>query len=569
MKKIFFAGASTLLVLSVVFYFNVSSGQTVLAKLLPSETILYMEQQDLSASIEFFVESRFGKVVLGLDVGAIAKDLKLTDQKRTALKEEFNHFKELLDDPLLHQLFGQKAVLALLPAPSNAQGESIDKQIVDRLVVVAQPKQSTKIIEKIADVYSGKDDITTSSYGDFKIYKIENGSQTISVAIVDDLLIMALEEGQLRLCLDVYDNQKPSLQQNEDYQYHRALYTDINRFAYLSMDSLRDDISKVKETFAPVVAQIVEDEMQTAAGVSSVSYSGWRATDAYEDKIVARYILDQVSDTLRHQLTKKPSSNSSKTWIPSDVVGYYWTNTLDLELLWQLYSDDETGVPWLSEIEQNFQNITGEDLVTVLADIGAEASFLMKPGQENQLIPVPEIACFLKTGDSELLDSIITKLIQQYGLPMLQEKYKDVSYHYLGMRLQGDLQPVYGFYKGFLIFTTSPKMFENIIETSLGDDRLIDSEQFKTVDTGLAENNNGYGYLQVEHFLKESEKVLRWSNTMLAIQDGQKSAQAGQLLDHLVLPLLDGLMMYTESSSRSYFSKDSVIIESRTTLTNQ
>ena len=55
-------------------------------------------------------------------------------------------------------------------------------------------------------------------------------------------------------------------------------------------------------------------------------------------------------------------------------------------------------------------------------------------------------------------------------------------------------------------------------------------------------------------------------STIVAIEDKTTATRAKIIVNELIIPLLEGAKMYERSMNRSYFTTETVVIESRTKI---
>ncbi len=566
MKKIVYLFAALLVLIGgwlIIFGNPVSS--VVPAGLLPSNSISYFEHNNGSESLKTFTGSRLGKNLLNLDLDSICLALELSEEQSRELKQNINQLISLKDNQLLHDIFGQQMVVAVLPEKSEFNLADPAEFIKKRTVLITKPKYSANLLEKIAKQFLDEGQIVESTYEQFTLKRVNYSGQQLSTVIIDGYFIVSYSEKMIKKCIDVYNEKLPSLAASTEIKKHLKPTKDADSFYFLSIEELIAEGRKVSASFDETVQEMFEEEFLALDGFTSASYYGTFTANMQDDYFAIYFDKDRINKYAQKQLLIAPSTNDTVSWVSNEQVAYYWANTLDFETLWQAYKDESEPVPELIQAEVTFQGITGNSVDEFVSLFNGEAAFFLSKSDQSQLIPVPTFMSFFKVSDKEKVVSAIDKVISAYSIPVQKNEYKGVSYSFWGPFLQQNLQPTYGIYKDYFFLANSPQSIQKRID-AIENENIEENELFKKVDTGAGEPSNSFVYARIDLFLAEIVNVMQWSKNMLIMQEPEMSQQVDMLMKHLIMPIVDGCSMYTETTSRSYFTEDSIIIESRTNI---
>ena len=566
MKKIFFLFTALLILVGGwIFIFGNPVSKLAPTDILPVNTISYFEHNNGSENLKTFTDSRLGQNFLNLDIDNISVALKISEKQKKELKKNINQFIALKDNQLLHDIFGKQLVVGVLPEEGSFDINDPARFVQKRVVVITKPKYSANLLEKLAEQFLGEGQIIDSNYEQFTLKRVNYSGQKLSTVIIDGYFIMSYSENLIKRCIDVHNKKEPSLTHSQELQKNLDPSGESESFYYLSIDDLVTEGRKFSANFKQATQEMLEKEFTALDGFTSASYYGSFSADMQDDHFAIYFDKDKINKYAKKQLQISPSRNETVSWLSQKQVAYYWANTLDFETLWQAYKDESESVPELLQAEATFQGITGYTIETFLSFFNSETAFFLSKSDESQLIPVPSFISFLKVHDKEKVLNAIDKVITTYGIPVQKSDYKGINYSSWGPFLQQNLQPVYGVYKDYLFLANSPQSLQKSID-SIEKPNITDNDFFKKVDTGINEQSNSFAYVKIDMFLAEIAKLMQWGKNMVIMQKPEISQQVNMLMQHLIMPIIDGCSMYTETTSRSYFTENSIIIESRTNI---
>jgi hypothetical protein len=574
MKKIgIFIGLACVVAAGAYFMVTARLAKVTGADFLPTEVLFTLEQRELGPLLDDFKVSRLGRAVSGLDLVKIATDLGRTPEEIEQVRDGKKQFEDSLNSPIFREFFGQEFTIGVLPVADFAL-VAPEKSVRSSLLLIAKPQHNTDILELITKLFAKKMEQTSLQHGKYSLkqYLIEEGV-TLTVAIVDSFVIAALDEHVVKASLDRYDSKQGSLSQNQEYIRLRKEFVDAKLFAYASMPVISKQTSQLTATLDPAQKEGLQQAVEQWQGWEGMAFGAWKEKGMLRDKGMVLFKKDKLTPLVAKMCSVKPVENKTLAMIPANILGYYWSNTLNMSAFWEMFTQEmKDDAEQLAAMEKSVKSSTGFELQEIFAMFGSEAVFVLKDIAAEGFIPLPNGAIFLQLAQEEKFITMVEALLAKVEIPIQTEEYKGVKLKSLGMSLHPSLQPVYGVYQGYLIVADTVDLVKKIIDNKDGGsaNTLIGEAGFQQINQGLNQGltqaNNSVSYVKFSALLKMMKELANWGGTMLAMQDPETAQQAKILIDQLIHPLFDGLAMYEVVGSRSVIKDDAIILESSTTL---
>ena len=567
--KIFVASATILLVIVYFLVWQIKPfeyGET--SEFVPATALLYAEQKDVEAFLDDLQNSKLGRAIQSIDYLKIGKEIDLKNEDLTLLKKITNVIKNNWDSEIIKELFGEKVALALLQ-PQRATGYL---NLVDffkaNTVLITQPKHKAEILQIIIERYAAYTEnitISTHQYGQHHIKRISIDDEIFSIVVLNGMYLISFEEQQLRRCIDTFDNELASLPENVEYATLREHYPDPDQFAFLSLKNSRDFVAKHLPMYDFSGRDIVEKEIAASIGFSGFSYGAWKEQSLIKDRIMILHNHEIANSFVEKQLKLPPSICDTLQFSPQDPLVFYWTNILDFESLYRFYNEK---VPRsnnkISELFKTHKGQSGEIIDQFFAQLGKEFSYIITAGKENNFLSIPSGIMMFKIQDREKLGTLIKKLLSIYGFSFKKKTHGSTLYYSWKDSPQDGLEPLYGFLENYLFIGNSSSLANHIIDNSINGGKILRDPYFMEVDTGLTEPNNYVSYTNNAELINIIKSLFTLASTIVAIEDKAAAKKITILTKDVATPLLDGLSMFERTTTRSYFTKDSVVIDSMT-----
>ncbi len=564
------------LAVAVGLYFLVTArpAKVTAADFLPEEILLTVEQQDLGMLLEDSTNSRLGQAISNIDYLKVASELGMGEDDLAKMGGAGKQLKDFFNSPIFNEFFGKEFTFAVLPvAPANLA--SPEKSVTGSLLFISRPSHDADILKLISSVFMGKTHQSTMEHGKYSIHQIPlDGGIVLSLATVQGYVIAALDAGLVRASLDRFDgkstSKKGTLSQNSEYIRLRQEFIDAKFFAYVSMPAVSDQVVRfVGNLGAPEQDDLLQ-AIDQWKGWNGLAFGVWKEKGRIRDRVVVLFDKEKLDPFVARMFTAKPSENKIYAMVPADIVGYYWTNTLNMRIFWEMFNSEMEGSgEQLKAIEREVKGATGFELEQILAMFGSEAAVLMKEMVTDGFIPLPNGAIFLKIEKEADFLKMVKSLLARRDIAVQAEEYKGIALNTLDISFHPSLRPVYVIHQGYLILAGSADMVKKIIDSQAGQG-LVAEKSFQQVNEGLQKgltgSNNSVGYIRISSLLKTIREIANWGGTILSMQDSETSRKSKIILGQLVFPLLDGLAIYEAMGSRSVIQNDALIMESAVIL---
>ncbi|MCX5870814.1 MAG: DUF3352 domain-containing protein [Deltaproteobacteria bacterium] len=560
-------GAICILAIGLYFLVTARSGKVAAADFLPVETLACVEQRDLGELLADFKASRLGRAMTGIDTTKIATDLGLAPEEINKIREARKQLDDFVNSPVFNEVLGQELTLALLPVLDGAL-DAPEKTAASSLLFIVKPRHNADLLEMMSSLFARKLEQTTTQHGmhSIKRYRLEE-DKTLSVVTVAGYVIAAFDERLILASLDRYDSKQNTLAQNKEYIRLRHDFINAKLFAYVSMPALSEQTSRLTATLAPDQKEEIQKTLDQWKGWEGLAFGAWKEKGRIRDKAVVLFKKDKLNPLVAKMCSVKPVENKTLAMVPADILGYYWTNTLDMSTFWEMFTlEMKDSTEQIKAMEQDVKSFTGVGLQQLFAMFGSEAVFLLKEVATDGFIPLPNGAIFLKIDKEDDFVKMLRPLLAKTAIPVQSEDYKGVKLNALGVSLHPGLQPVYALHQGYLILASTVDLVKKIIDGGgLAGDGL-----FQQVNQGLNQRltkvNNSVSFVRFSSLLKMMKELANWGGTMLSMQAPEVALKSKVVIEQLVLPLLDGLAMYEVIGSRSVIQDDAIVLESTTVL---
>jgi len=212
--------------------------------------------------------------------------------------------------------------------------------------------------------------------------------------------------------------------------------------------------------------------------------------------------------------------------------------------------------------------ITGKSPEETLSLLGDEVSLVLAQSTEKRQFSIPLGMVFVEVKEVEELKKVLGNIIAEYEITMKEKHYGSTTYFYWTRSFQDGVRPLYGFHDNFLFFGNSSKLLENVLDNHLNGQSLLNKTEIRKIDPGLKLANNSITYLNNVELIEVTKDLVDILGTAIAIKDREAAVKMRVVIDRILIPLLDGATMYDSSVTRSYFMPNTVIIKSKTHLSN-
>jgi len=572
-RNLFLAGALSMLVVVYLLVLRIEvEGFDEPARFIPESAVLYFEQRNGIAALNQFIESPLGQRLTEIDFIATGEKIDLDRQLAAFLQKLAEKAKVLTTDRVAATLLGKRFAVALLPPLADYSLVETEGFFEENIVLVCQPEHSAALLQLLGEgyiQYTEELHLSSSQYGNHRIQRVSRGEQRLSFVVIDGFFLIALNERQLRRCIDVFDGELPALSNSRDYAELKGEFRDADHFLYSPLDSLRTLIGTLFTSHASSFQQIVKKELDYTAGFTALAYGAWRSPEKIFDRIVVRYDREEVTELAGLHLDILPTGNTMYGLSSAQPMLYYWSNVLAFRNYLPILADDPEMKGEYARFNRQVKNITGKDIEEILPLLGQEISLVVEKGAGGSFFSFPKGLIFLRADDPLAIRQILEELGIAYDVQLTGATHGPVEYMYWSLSPEDGLRPLYGFWDDLFFFGNSSVLLKKVVDTRLQGSTLLDNELVDELDPGLRMANNSVLFIDNIAVLEVAERVLDLMGTVVALEDRNTAAKFRMVIREIIKPLLKGARMYRAGVTRSYFSSEEVVVESMTKLTKE
>lgn len=535
------------------------------ARFLPENTLIYFEQDNFSRFLQKAEHSRLGKALKAIHFPDVGKSLDLQESDMKIFEAIDSAMKKGSDNPLLKEIFNHKVVFALC--------EPVEPGIHDTMtffrqssVIIARPGHPAGILQEIAENIARNRDnvmIATRQYGDHFIKRITVEGETFSTVVLDGYFLGSFSEKLLRKCIDTYDGEIPALSENKEYRTLRTLYDNAEQFVYFSVEHTRELLLKHLESCDFSGKDVFRKEVASTQGFISAVY-GARGDGAFiSDRIIVTFDPEMVSKIVEDQTKTAPSVCDTIQFSPENPLLFYWTNTINFKLLYRLYGEQIfTHDEKLIRFSDTINELTGRSIVEFIDLFGHEISYILMKNDAEDSLALPYGVMIFKIAQPEDLKRMLKSIVHRYDIPMERHLYGSRAFYSWTISPKDGLEPLYGFIDNYLYVGNGRVSAREIIDSGKKGIRLLKNHPSGKMVDKLLEENNSVSFTDNAKLIDILKSVLKFTGTVMAIEDREAALKVRIVLEKLVNPILDGLKMFAQTTTRSYFDGDRVVIES-------
>jgi hypothetical protein len=557
---------SLLLVVSYFLVWQIKPVQyTDPARFLPEETLLYVEQNDFNRFLRSVESSRLGKSLKAIDFSEVGRTLSLPESSMEFLEKLDRIIDSDSSNLLLNEVFSRKVALAFIEPEGSLPKDAVEF-FRKNGIFVARPAHPAGIVQKIVESGAGfkeNIEIATRQYGDHFIKNITIDGEIFSTVILDGYFLGGFSERALRRCIDSYDGELPSLAENQEFRSLREQYSKPDQFIYFSVENTRNLLLAHLGSCDFPGKDVFEKEVASTRGFTSSVYGAWRKDDNINDKIIVTFNPEMVSKIVEDQTTTPPSICDTIKFSPEKPLLFYWTNTINFKLLYHLYGENlfTTDSKFISFAE-TIEELSGKDLIDFIGLFGHEISYILMKNDAEDSLALPYGLMIFKIEDHDEIRKTVKKLVEKYQIPMDRHLYGSGAFYSWTISPKDGLEPLYGFMGDYFYLGNGKISAREIIDSAKKGLRLLKNYPSKQMVDKLLAKNNSVSFTDNAQLIDILKSVLKFAGTVIAIEDRQTAVKVRIILEKLVNPILDGLKMFDQTTTRSYFAEDRVVIES-------
>jgi len=534
------------------------------ADILPADVMVYAEQRDFVKMYKDFAGSRLGRVLSRIDYVDIAIELDGDDDLVRDALRLWQEIHKLINEPGFDQLLGKEFSLAFFPMPGFSREDPL-KNLEERLLLIARPRHNATLMQFLASYIAKDIEQKTVQYGSHTItrYKIDD-KYTLSTATVAGLVLAAVDERLVRKSLNAYDDQKNSLSNTPEFQQLRKNFEGATLFKYFALTPIKEQGKIVAEKLPEDGKKQLLELLEQWNGWEAGAYGAWETDGLIEEKLEILYDFQNLDKDVAKLFATAPEKNSTLDMVPADSLFYYWGNSLNLPLLYEMYSDIvvQQRPEMFNLLQQELQDVAGVKIEDILALVANECGLIVEE-VEGEGIPIPRVLMMIELKDSERFMEVFHKLLAETDIPIGNSSFQDHEISYWGIAPQDGLQPAFTLSGNYLLLSNSRDFVKQVVALKSNPvDTLLNDPEVKRLQNKLSGKNNSTAYVHIALMADAFKSLATWAGGMAVLQGPEKARKVNIIIEELVLPLLDGVAMYTQLASRTEMKETSIVVES-------
>lgn len=562
MKQIILVLTVVLLLAGAVYVFVIRQGRAAdPLDYLPGDTLALIDLHQPAALYGKYRQSRLGQRMNSIRWDDLLRQFGASEVDAGIVQEKVDHLQAFFDGPVFRELFGGRAVLALLPAAHSSAGGNVSLLPSESLVLIASPLHQPDVAELLVPLLAGDSQSATESYQDREIRTfILADNMNLAVVASDGLLLASFSIDTVKRCLDLALRQAAAgsdrLNGNPDYL------------------SLRQRSGGRGEQFAygnvQAVTRFLFSVSGLGPGMTESSILPWATNfghgaffcDNKTERLNCTAILQKTPDGAG---AVKPSAvDNTLAVAPADLLLHFWTNLPDISRVAAGLRHNPQFRHAIGSADEWLVQKAGLTFPDFLSLFDSPISLTVTGVRGNGFVPLPRLYGRLAVKDGERLRQALTALLA--GKNQTSKDVAGFQVHTL-MLAGGLLQPSWAIREGQVLFADSLEQFEQSLLQP--EAPLTESPRFRQVDVGLAAPNNMTTYVNYPRFLDGLQQFAAWTATILAMMDQERGGLARALVDLVVTPVLDGMKMFAAGSLRLLDVPSELVMESALSFTEE
>ncbi|MFA5259964.1 MAG: DUF3352 domain-containing protein [Candidatus Omnitrophota bacterium] len=502
--------------------------------ILPGQPLLYVHMKDVEQNLNEFSQTRFWQILKGIDY---IKYMKEAGGNEDALKRLEDIKKQLFSEEMeifVKTFLGKEVVVAVYPGKENSLDPQNIMNVASQTFVITRLKPEVKFAEKFSGLLEKMDpniNVEEIIYEKNKIYliSVKGAPFKLGYTRIKNLLVVGINDQAARRCIDIYKQKGATLKEDADYLRVRShAEPEADFLGYMNFAKLMGDLQSqivgwlgANEETGELVQKQVEDSFRRAKGFQLMSLSALGGPQT-RLKLDIHYDREAVEPDVKPLYECAPQDNATLRFIPQDVLGYQWSPCYDFNYYWQ-QAHEKMGDALLAkgvessaeEFIAGLEESLGIHVETeIIPALGKELGWFWTDISIDNLIPVPQLAFYIKTVDKDKVKTLMRDLIAKQNYVRAEtETVQGEDLYYFKIPMVGNLEPTYSFLNGYLIVATSRDLIKQAMAANADEKpSILKQADFQQQDLGLSSKNNAVFFFNLQGISQKAGAVVEWSS---------------------------------------------------------
>lgn len=540
-----------------------------MAKFIPDNALVYLEQRECGSAIKAFRKTQIGKTFDAIDLNSTGKKIGVSPKIIETLELMQQHYPFIFENNIVNELLGDRFAIAFFEPRHASDDINLKSYLKENSILVAEPKHNAAILKNAADHFGKRFhelSFQTIQYGNHQISRATTSEGLFSFAVIEGLFIASFNEKRLKMSINAYDGEIKSLYTGDHFKQAQKEFKKPQRFIYFPIEGIKKIVTKINKFVSPEIKDIVGKQLANTEGFLGVSYGAWPTKTIVQDKMIFSFDEKLTNQTVQQHMTTAPSKNSMLEMTIDEPLAYYWSNTIDLKhFLTYLPGKTDQKNPVLNYIA-TLESTSSSTVEQILDTLGKEVSLVIEKSGDDNFFPIPLAAAFFRVDPAIDISELVNYIVDSFEVPVIEQVYNSVTYLYWVASPQDGLQPLCGFWSNLFFIGNSAQFIERIIDGYNDNKSLLTNRKIRALDPGITQENNSVTYFNNIEIVNLTQRLLSALATMTTLEDRSKAEKARLIINEVLDPFLEALKEFDRSCTRSYFAPGMVVIDSRTSI---
>ncbi len=408
MKKIFI-GLGVLAVLAVAVAIIVlrpgreAGPRTWYAAYLPADTLATVSLTDLNGLTDSFPRTPLGRFLARPTMDRILAELRLAPETVRRYDAFHDTVAGILTNPAFRTIFGDDAVLALLPPDPDRLRRDPEGELARTLVAFATTS-SSRTMERLARLIMGRK-VSRENVDGIGMTRIRlDGGRSVYACARGNALLVALAPGPIVRCLRVRAANADSLRSAPSFT------AAVGFWRQTTGQPLLDSYASGPGLRRLLGAMEGEEDGGLAPMLCGIGYlaSSVRRGDR-ELRIASRagFRAGELDPRVSAMLASA-SANTTLGLVTEEMLAYYWSSSLDEAMLGAMLASTPGMDPRAADAR--LRREPGLSLARIGAAFGPQYGVILHRITDTGLFPVPRLTLFVRVRDHRAAAEVVDAL---------------------------------------------------------------------------------------------------------------------------------------------------------------
>jgi hypothetical protein len=400
------------------------AGNDYYADYLPADTLAVGSLLDLKGLSEQFPQSALGNFFAKPVMREIMRELGAADADIEEYDSLHDSVSGLLTNPVVREIFGDDAAIALLPPDTAGLKENPAKELQNSLIVFGT-SSSAGSIDSIARLTMRKD-FTKENIGGLDMTRIRLDDDEVMYGCAQDGVVMlAYSSGRITAAAAQKKSGgglrgSPMLAMTKKFWEESAADQLYATFHF--------NFAKLRELLASSEQQEFREAAAYLQGFSSMGSIAARHQDVLRITTRAEYDLAALHESVRRQYEARTDKNLSLALLTEKTPFYYWSSSLDPQSVKRLLS--AAGTAQYDAADSAVRQEFDLSIEQIMAAFGPQMGMTVNGIVNTGIFPLPKAALFFQVQQQNTARQVVDRLrakVAERGFA--QEQVDEVGGH--------------------------------------------------------------------------------------------------------------------------------------------